>query len=135
MISNSIKVSFGDYLIFISYIILYFIVINVINQKDEFDSFIKIFFITSFLVSIYALIQYYGLDPYFYELGQITSTIGQKNWVSNYLAFIFPVIFSYFLLQEERKNKFIYSLLLSIIYVALMVCQSRGIWISISITL
>ena len=135
MISNSIKVSFGDYLILISYIILYFIVINVINQKDEFDSFIKIFFITSFLVSIYALIQYYGLDPYFYELGQITSTIGQKNWISNYLAIIFPVIFSYFLLQKERKNKLIYYLLLSILYATLMICQSRGIWISISITL
>jgi hypothetical protein len=37
MISNAIWLSFGDYIIFISYIILYFIVINVINQKKEFD--------------------------------------------------------------------------------------------------
>lgn len=135
MISNAIRVSFGDYIIFISYIILYFIVIDVINRKKEFDSFIKIFFITSFLVSIYALIQYYGLDPYFYELSQITSTIGQKNWISNYLAIIFPVIFSYFLLQKERKNKLIYYLLLSVLYATLMICQSRGIWISIGLTL
>jgi O-antigen ligase/Tfp pilus assembly protein PilF len=135
MISNAIGVSFGDYIIFISYIILYFIIINVINKKKEFNSFIKIFFITSFLVSIYALIQYYGLDPYFYELSQITSTIGQKNCISNYLAIIFPVIFSYFLLQKERKNKLIYYLLLSVLYITLLICQSRGIWISISLTL
>lgn len=135
MISNSIRVSFEDYIIFISYIILYFIVVNVIIQKNEFDSFIKIFFITSFLVSIYALIQYYGLDPYFTEINEITSTIGQKNWISNYLAIIFPVIFSYFLLQRERKNKLIYYLLLSVLYATLMICQSRGIWISISLTL
>jgi putative inorganic carbon (HCO3(-)) transporter len=135
LISNSIWLSFGDYLIFISYIILYFIVINVINQKKEFDSFIKIFFITSFLVSIYALIQYYGLDPYFSDLNQITSTIGQKNWISNYLAVIFPVIFSYFLLEKRRKLKLIYYLLLSILYITLIICQSRGIWISISLTL
>jgi len=135
LITNTIKVSFGDYIIFISYIFLYFMVIGVISQKKEFNSFIKIFFITSFLVSIYALLQYYGLDPYFSELGQITSTIGQKNWVSNYLAIIFPVIFSYFLLQEERKSKLIYYLLLSVLYTTLLICQSRGIWISISLTL
>ena len=135
MISNAVGVSFGDYIIFISYIILYFIVVNVIIQKNEFDSFIKIFFITSFLVSIYALIQYYGLDPYFTEINEIASTIGQKNWISNYLAIIFPVIFSYFLLQKEKKNKLIYYLLLSVLYATLMICQSRGIWISISLTL
>ena len=135
VISNSIRVSFEDYIIFISYIILYFIVVNVIIQKNEFDSFVKIFFLTSFLVSIYALIQYYGLDPYFTEINEIASTIGQKNWISNYLAIIFPVIFSYFLLQKERKNKLIYYLLLSVLYTTLLICQSRGIWISISLTL
>ena len=135
MISNTIRVSFGDYIIFISYIILYFMVFDVINRKKEFDSFVKIFFITSFLVSIYALIQYYGLDPYFSELSQIASTIGQKNWISNYLAIIFPIIFSYFLLEKRRKNKLIYYLLLSVLYATLLICQSRGIWISISFTL
>lgn len=135
MISNTTEVSFDDYTIFISYIILYFIVVNVINQKKEFDSFIKIFFLSSFLVSIYALIQYYGLDPYFTEINEIASTIGQKNWISNYLAIIFPVIFSYFLLQREKKNKLIYYLILSVLYATLMICQSRGIWISISLTL
>ena len=134
LISNAIRVSFGDYLTFVSYIILYFLIINVINQKEEFNSFIKIFFITSFLVSIYALIQYYGFDPYFVDLKRITSTIGQKNWISNYLAIIFPVIFSYFLLEKRRKNKLIYYLLLSILYATLLICQSRGIWISISLT-
>ena len=134
-ISNAIEVSFGDYIILISYIILYFIIVNAIHQKKEFNSFIQIFSIASFLVSVYALIQYYGLDLYFHELGQITSTIGQKNWISNYLAIIFPVIFSYFLLQEERKNKLIYYILLSVLYTTLMICQSRGIWISIGLTL
>jgi O-antigen ligase/Flp pilus assembly protein TadD len=135
MISNAIRVSFGDYIIFISYIILYFIIINSISQKNEFNSFIKIFFVTSFLVSIYALIQYYGFDPYFAELNKITSTIGQKNCISNYLAMIFPVAFFYFLLEKERKNKTIYFLLLSVLYTTLLICQSRGIWISISLTL
>ncbi|PKP56552.1 hypothetical protein CVT91_12810 [Candidatus Atribacteria bacterium HGW-Atribacteria-1] len=74
LISNAIRVSFGDYIIVISYIILYFLIINSISQKKEFNSFIRIFFITSFLVSIYALIQYYGFDPFLNKLGCLTST-------------------------------------------------------------
>jgi len=134
-ISNAIEVSFEDYIIFISYIILYFLVINVIGQKDEFNSFIKLFFLTSFIVSLYTLMQYYGFDPYLSDLHSLTSTIGQKNWISNYLAMIFPVAFSYFLLEQTKKNKMLCFFLLSILYSTLMICQSRGIWISISFTL
>jgi len=46
---------------------------------------------------------------------------------------IFPVAFSYFLLSQTKKNRILYFLLLSIIYATLMICQSRGIWISISL--
>ena len=134
MISNTIEVSFGDYIIFISYIILYFLVINVIGKKNEFDSFIKLYFLTSFIVPLYTLIQYYGFDPYLDNLHSLTSTIGQKNWISNYLAMIFPVVFSYFLLEQTKKDKIKYFFFLSILYATLMICQSRGIWISISIT-
>jgi len=47
---------------------------------------------------------------------------------------IFPVVFSYFLLEQIQKNKIKYFFLLSILYATLMICQSRGIWISISLT-
>ena len=134
VISNTIMVSLKDYIIFISYIFVYFLIINNINNKKEFDSFLKIFFVISFFVSIYALIQYYGLDPYFNNLGRLTSTIGQKNWISNYLALIFPIIFSYFLLEKHKNNKIIFYLLLSVLYATLMICQSRGIWISTGLT-
>lgn len=92
------------------------------------------FFIISTIIAIYAIIQYYNLDPYIKNLSRITSTIGQKNWISNYLALIFPIIFSYFLLENIKKNKLYYYLSLSTIYATLMICQSRGIWISIVCT-
>ena len=133
-ISNARVVNLRDYIIFISYIIIYFLIINNVDNKKELNSFIKIFFVISFLISIYALIQYYGFDLYFNDLERITSTIGQKNWISNYLSMIFPIIFSYFLLEKIQKNKIIYFFLLSIIYTTLMICQSRGIWISIGLT-
>ena len=129
--SQFFMVSLDDYLIFLFYFLICFLIINNINNKRQFDSIINLFFITATIISIYALLQYYGFDPYLKGLSAITSTIGQKNWVSNYLALIFPIIFSYFLLENIKKNKLYYYLLLSIIYAALMICQSRGIWISI----
>jgi O-antigen ligase len=86
------------------------------------------------VVALFAIPHYYGLDPYLKDIPQLISTIGQKNWVSNYLAMIFPIVFAYFLL-EENKKKIIYYLLLSILYTILIICQSRGIWISAGLTL
>lgn len=132
--SQSFILSLNDYILFLFYFFIYFLIINNINDKIQFDSLIKLFFIISIVIAGYALLQYYGFDPYLRELSAITSTIGQKNWVSNYLALIFPIIFSYFLLENIRKNKLYYYLSLSIIYATLMICQSRGIWISIICT-
>jgi len=132
--SEHFAVSFKDYVIFLSYFILYFLVINNIKQKPQFDIFIKLFFFTSFVVALYALLHYYGLDPFLKDIPELISTIGQKNWVSNYLAMIFPIVFSYFLL-EKNNRKIIYYLLLSILYTILIIFQSRGIWISAGLTL
>jgi len=135
LISEIVAVSSRDYIIFLSYFLIYFLIINNVNNQEQFFSFIKLFFIISFIVAFYALIQYYGFDPYLKEFNAITSTIGQKNWISNYLALIFPLIFSYFLLEKIKKNKIIYFFLLSIFYTTIMICQSRGIWISIISTI
>ena len=133
-ISKTKTVSLQEFIIFSSYILIFFLITNNLNEKADFNSFIHLFFIISSLVSIYTIIQYYGFDPYLSDLHSLTSTIGQKNWISNYLAMIFPAMFSYFLLEKSIKNKILYFILLSILYATLMICQSRGIWISITIT-
>lgn len=133
--SNYFYPSLNDYLIFIAYFSLYFLVTNNAQNENEFDSLLKIFFITSFIVSMYTILHYYGLIPYLREFGPVVSPIGQKNWTSNYVALIFPILFSFFLLEPLKKNKILYFFLLSILYATLMICQSRGIWISIILTL
>jgi O-antigen ligase/Tfp pilus assembly protein PilF len=133
LISDVKIISLREFIIFSSYFLIFLLIVNNIDNKKIFNSFIYLFFTISSLVSIYTVMQYYGIDPYLSDLHSLTSTIGQKNWISNYLAMIFPVLFSYFLSEKIRK-KIIYFFLLSILYATLMICQSRGIWISISIT-
>ncbi len=135
LISKHTIVSFREYIIFISYFFIYFLTLNNIGNRKEFDSFIILFFITSSLVALYTILHYYGFIPYLKEFGPVISTIGQKNWTSNYLALIFPIMFSYFLLEKLKRKKIFYFVALSIVYATLMICQSRGIWISISLTL
>ncbi len=133
--SETKTVSLDDFIIFFSYILIFFLITNNLDKQAYFNSFFHLFFIISSLVSIYTIMQYYGIDPYLSDLHSLTSTIGQKNWISNYLAMIFPLVLSYFLLEQTKKNRILYFLLLSILYTTLMICQSRGIWISISLTI
>jgi len=134
LISDYTVVSIKEYLIFLSYFFIYFLIINNIENKRQFYSFIRLFFITSFVISIYTLLHYYGFISYLKEFGPVMSVIGQKNWISNYLVMVFPIIFFRFLLEKAKRNKIIYFILLSVLYINLMICQSRGIWISIFLT-
>ena len=133
--NNKIIEGSKEYIIYLSYFIIYFLIINNVDNKKQFDKFFKLFFLTSFIISMYTLLQYYGIIAYLKDYGPVISTIGQKNWTSNYLALIFPLMFSYFLLEKSKRRKIFYFVILSIMYATLMICQSRGIWISISITL
>jgi len=87
-ISKTKTVSLQEFIIFLSYILIFFLINNNLDVKADFNSFIHLFFIISSLVSIYTIMQYYGFDPYLSDLHSLTSTIGQKNWISNYLAMI-----------------------------------------------
>jgi len=123
-----------DYIIYLAYLFLFFFITNNVKNEKQFISLIKLFFVTCSLVSIYTILHFYGIITYLKEYGPVISTIGQKNWTSNYLALISPLMFSYFLLEKSKRKKIFYSISLSIIYATLMICQSRGIWISISLT-
>jgi len=127
--------SLHDCIIFLAYIILYFLIIKNIKNQYQFKSFIQMFFLTSFFIALYTILHYYHFISYLQEYDNIASLIGQKNWTSNYLALIFPLMLCFYLLEKIKKKKIIYFIALSFLYAALMICQSRGIWISISLTL
>jgi len=132
--SEIIFVGLKDFINFLAYFMIFFLIINCIYNQKQFLSFLKLYFIVAFLISLYTFVQYYGYDPFFKENNSLTSTLGQKNWISNYIAMVFPVVLSFFLLKNDKKIKVIYYILLSILYANFMICQSRGIWISIFVS-
>jgi O-antigen ligase/Tfp pilus assembly protein PilF len=132
---NSIYEGIKDLTNFISYFLIVFLIVNTISKEDEFHSFLKVIFITSLILSFYTIIQYYGLDPYLKELNSLTSTLGQKNWISNYISTIFFIFFILYILESCIKKKITYFVFLLILYTTIIICQSRGIFISIAISL
>lgn len=128
-ISEYQSISLKKYLLYFSYIIIYFFIIILVNNKKMIIFLLNTFFITATIISIYAILQFYGIDPFLKEFGSITSTIGQKNLVSNYISMFLPILILFYLLSE--KHKVIYYMALIINYTALVICQSRGIWISL----
>jgi len=119
---------------FFCYIFLSLLVIN-LKIKNKLTRFANIFIISSLLISIYTIFHYYGLVKYFTEFGPVFSPIGQKNWTSNFLSLIIPVVLSLYLLEAEKQKKFFYFITIAVIYTAIIICQSRGIWICILMTI
>ena len=86
-------------------------------------------------MSLYLIIQYYGFDPFLSDISRLTSTLGNRNYVSGYLALIFPVAFSLFLIESKKRKKLFYIAVLLIIYTGIIICHTRAIWIALSFSL
>ncbi|GAB4113476.1 MAG: hypothetical protein Kow00103_05530 [Candidatus Caldatribacteriota bacterium] len=129
--NNNYFVGLKDLINFTSYIILFFLIINHLSNIKQIYNFFYIYLLVAFLLSLYTLLQYYNFYPLTKGVQIITSTLGQKNWTANYIAISFFIALPFFILTKERKYKFINFVLLDILYINIMICQSRGIWISI----
>jgi len=112
-------------------IILFFLAYsnNNVNLKRLIDSMI----ICASLVSFTALLQHFGLNIVPHELVRATyasfGTMANPNFLGTYTAFILPAsIISYM-----RYSKRIYLLSTAMIYAGLIVCVTRGAWITFGI--
>jgi len=131
--SNSV-LSSRTLFLFFCYIFLSLLIIN-IKIKNKINRLSNIFIISALLISVYTIIHYYGFIKYFAKFGPVFSPIGQKNWTSNFLSLVLPCSFALYLLENEKMKKRFYFITIAIIYTAIIICQSRGIWISILLTI
>jgi O-antigen ligase/Tfp pilus assembly protein PilF len=134
-ITNSFWVSLKVFINFISYFLIYFFITNNIKTKDSFNLCLVIFFITASLISLYLLLQYYELDPFLSDISRLTSTLGNRNYIASYLALIFPIAFSFFLIESKKRKKIFYEIILLIIYTGIIICHTRAIWAALFFSL
>ena len=122
----------------LTYISLVFVFINLVRNQELVRKLFKGLFIGATLVSLYALIQYFGYNPteHFYfkyiTKGRIAvgSTIGNPNFLGKYLVLIIPIMFCFCLGSISIKRSVVLVSALSLCLAALIVTYTRASWLS-----
>jgi len=123
----------GGLLSLICYLILYFILFVYIDSDFK-NKIINFSLFSAFLVSIYAIAQAFGIDKNLWVQdvqSRVFSTFGQPNWLAAYLCILIP--FSIYKFFESIKmygrgvtRPYLYLILTSIFYIALLFTKSKS---------
>lgn len=118
---------------------LYFVIVNTLKSKEDFDRAIKIFIITAFILSIYGIIQYFTLgttSKAWVDVNlnpdvktRVVGTFGNPNVFAEYLEHILPVAITLVFVYRKWMNKIIMTLIVGVMFVCLLMTFSRGAWL------
>ncbi|WP_026882845.1 O-antigen ligase family protein [Clostridium akagii] len=84
--------------------------------------------VTSSIVSIIGISQFYGHNLIGKNINEVYSTLGQHNWVGAYTVMVLPIfIFAY--VYSEKIYKYIFLIVSVITYICLLCSFTRGSWV------
>ncbi|MFH2085587.1 MAG: O-antigen ligase family protein [bacterium] len=111
----------------IYYSVIYFAAIKWLDKKST-HKLIKITIGTSFFISLYAILEHFGVDKNLWiqdVQSRVFSTLGQPNWLAAYLI---PNLFLTLYLSQINKNKNPYLLYIvcCTLFAALLFTKSRS---------
>lgn len=112
------------------YVIIFIFASNYYKFKK---THIKILAISGFIISIYAVSQYFGYDPIPVDLlrsdyvGQAYSTLGHRNFLGSYLTLLIPILtFAYI-----YSANIVYLFVSSVAFLAVSCTITRSSWVSV----
>jgi hypothetical protein len=136
--SNNLRVGLESLGLLICFLFLYLLLVN--STKGERDALLLLgsIFTAAVLASIYGLIQYYGFDILTLQrirpgLGSLISTMGNKNYLGGFLAYLY-MPYGLLLLRAPRAWQKL-SILggMVIIWYTVMAIASRAVWLGLAI--
>lgn len=120
--------SFFYILKYIEYFILFFLVSNIIHSKRQIEVFMLAFFITAFLVCLYA---FWHLSEVVRVSAPFEGRSGEANTLAGYLLVVMGVIGGLVVHLKPRKVKFFLLGLLVCALVPFLYTLSRGAWLGV----
>ena len=138
----------GSLKVWLMYLVLagfYFVIINTIETKEQLYGLLRVFVISAALVALYGVCQYvFGwtttnawIDEEMFEddTMRVFSTLGNPNVLGEFLLLALPVSVV-FMLKDAWKHasKYIYALVFLLLFLCLILTQSRGCWIGFMIS-
>ncbi len=125
----------------LSYIVVFALIIGNLHTREQVDRLVTTIIIASVPVSLYGIVQRYGLDPLPWA-GDVTqrvaSTMGNAIFVASYLIMVIPLTFSRLVesmttIIKEKETSWghtvlaaIYIFILAIQFITVLFSQSRG---------
>jgi len=120
----------------LSYVALVLMFSNLSINEEQFHLIVKTLLFSTFIISLYAIIQYAGFNPTEHFIvsfrsveHRVGSTIGNSNFLGKFLVLVLPLYIGYFFRAESRLEKifmltgFIFS------FIALVFTFTRSSWI------
>jgi putative inorganic carbon (HCO3(-)) transporter len=120
----------------LSYVAVVIIFSNIVKREQEFHVMLKLLLFSTFLISLYAIIQYAGFNPtehFILEARQtehrVGSTIGNPNFLGKFLVLVLPLYIAYFVYSDSNIKKFYFATGFVLSFLALIFTFTRGSWI------
>jgi len=126
---------------FLSYIVVFAMVAGYLRSREQADRLVTIIILTSIPVSLYGIVQHYGLDPLPWA-GDVTrrvaSNMGNAIFVASYLIMVVPLTLSRLIesmtaiIREEEASwghtilAAVYIFVLAIQIITIIFSRSRG---------
>ncbi|MFA5779251.1 MAG: O-antigen ligase family protein [Elusimicrobiota bacterium] len=94
---------------------------------------LDIIFVSTFIVTVYGVLQYLGLDPvkWLYDFsGKPFSTFGNPNFFSGYLLLVFPLIFVKMISTRQPSKHIFWMVFCFLVVFNIGIAKTRGAWLA-----
>jgi len=132
---------FDGLLSILAYTLVFFLSVQVFRKgKDRLDFALKTVMFATFFVSVYGLMQYFGLDliPWpeeGFESNRSFATLGNPVLLGSFLTMMLPIILALMLTRENSTQAAWYGLCFLLAGASLATTFSRGAWIAAAVSL
>lgn len=133
--------SLSIWVIYAVFIGAYFLIINLIKTKKQFNNLLTVFVLSGFLVCLYGIAQYiFGWDTaqawmdeeMFTDIKmRIYSTLGNPNVLGEYILLVLPVTAGLVFTRKGILQKVVYTGIAGVMFLALILTFSRGCWLGL----
>ena len=112
----------------LSYIVIFFLTLQGLHTREQVDRLITVILVTSLPVSLYGIMQHYGLDPITWKASEevtfrAISTMGNPIFVAAYLIMVIPLTMGRLIQLFAAVHKGGKKLILIGCYIFLLVAQ------------
>lgn len=136
-------------LVIVSYMAILFLTVNLVNNKSSIKMILIALICSALVIGIIGILQYLGHDFYKSVTGKklmlpaqyqkmvsklnfqfgdkiIYSSLYHYNYVGSYMAMLFPLTFTMFLLIKNKFNKILMAAVTILMFLNLILCHSRA---------